>query len=187
MPGFMADLRPRGGMAARALEVAILTSVRTGEALGARWDEIDLDARSWTIPAARMKGGREHRVPLSDRMVDILVGLPREGAFVFPGARGGPLASGALLNLVRAMRGPGATVHGFRSTFRDWAAETTAFPNEMLELALAHAVSDKVEAAYRRGDMMEKRRRLMEAWSNYCAKAPAKRENNVTPMRGRAS
>jgi integrase len=186
MPGFMADLRPRGGMAARALEVAILTSVRTGEALGARWDEIDLDARSWTIPAARMKGGREHRVPLSDRVVDILMGLPREGAFVFPGARGGSLASSALLNLVRAMLGPGATVHGFRSTFRDWAAETTAFPNEMLELALAHAVSDKVEAAYRRGDMMEKRRRLMEAWAHYC-KAPAKRGNNFTPIRERAS
>jgi integrase len=136
-------------------------------------------------PAARMKGGREHRVPLSDRVVEILMGLPREGAFVFPGARGGPLASSALLNLVRAMRGPGATVHGFRSTFRDWAAETTAFPNEMLELALAHAVSDKVERAYRRGDQMEKRRRLMGDWAAYCTRSPAAGDN-VVAIRERA-
>jgi integrase len=126
LPLFMADLRARRGMAARALELTVLTAVRTGEAIGARWSEIDLAAASWTAPAARMKSGREHRVPLSDRVIEILAALPREGDFVFPGARGGrPLASSAMLNLVRAMRGAGATVHGFRSSFKDWCAERT--------------------------------------------------------------
>ena len=176
----MAELRQRPGVSARALEFAILTATRTGETVGARWDEIDLDARLWTIPAVRMKSGREHRVPLSDRAIEILMGLPREGAFVFTGARcDRPLASSALLNLVRAMLGPGATVHGFRSTFKDWAAEQTAYPNELSEIALAHAVTDKVEAAYRRGDMMEKRRRLMADWAAYCERAPAAEDNVV--------
>jgi integrase len=188
LPAFVAELRAKPGVSARALEFIVLTAARTGEAIGARWDEIDLKARLWTVPAGRMKAGKEHRVPLSDRAVEVLAGLPRDGEYVFPGARAGkPLSSNSMLELVRAMRGKGATVHGFRSTFRDWGAEQTSYPGEMLELALAHAVADKVEAAYRRLDMLEKRRRLMEAWSNYCAKAPAKRENNVTPMRGRAS
>ena len=180
MPAFMAELRQRSGMSARALEVAILTAARTGEALGAGWAEIDLNARLWTVPAARMKSGREHRVPLSERMVEVLMALPREGGFVFPGVRGDrPLASSALLNLVRAMLGPGATVHGFRSTFKDWAAEQTAYPNELSEIALAHAVSDKVEAAYRRGDMMEKRRRLMADWAAYCERTSRPCDNVV--------
>ncbi len=134
----------------------------------------------WTIPGARMKSGREHRVPLSDLAVAILDGLPREGEFVFPGGRKGkPLSNMALLELVRGMRGKGATVHGFRSTFRDWAAEQTSYPNEMCEIALAHVVSDKTEAAYRRGDMMEKRRRLMGDWAAYCSRQPAARDNFV--------
>ena len=163
MPAFMAELRQRSGMPARALEVAILTAARTGEALGAGWPEIDLNARLWTVPAARMKSGREHRVPLSDAWSNSLT-LPRAAGSCSRAARDRPLASSALLNLVRAMFGPGATVHGFRSTFKDWAAEQTAYPNELSEIALAHAVSDKVEAAYRRGDMMEKRRHLMADW-----------------------
>jgi integrase len=128
-----------------------------------------------------MKSGREHRAPLSDRACDILTTLPREGEFVFPGARKGkPLSDKVMLELVRAMRGMGATVHGFRSTFRDWAAEQTSYPNELCEIALAHAVSDKTEAAYRRGDMMEKRRRLMADWATYCEREPAAMDNVVS-------
>jgi integrase len=187
LPAFMAGLRLRSEIAARALEFCILTAARTGEVIGSQWIEIDLEARLWTVPADRMKAGREHRVPLSARALEIIADLPRDGDCVFPGARAGkPLSNMAMLEIVRGMRGKGATVHGFRSTFRDWGAEQTSYPNEMLELALAHAVSDKVEAAYRRGDMMEKRRRLMDVWSNYC-KAPAKRESNVTLIRERAS
>jgi integrase len=129
-----------------------------------------------------MKAGKEHRVPLSDRGIAILKKLPRDGDYVFPGARKDrPLSNMAMLELVRGMR-RGATVHGFRSTFRDWAAETTAYPNEMLEIALAHAVGNKVEAAYRRGDMMEKRRRLMADWAEYCAQPPAKSRANVVSI-----
>jgi integrase len=181
LPAFMDDLRRRPGLSARALEFTILTTARTGETIGARWAEIDLDAKLWTIPAARTKAGRGHRVPLSDRALDVLSALPRESDFVFMGARGGrPLGSSAMLNLARAMRGAGATVHGFRSTFRDWAAEQTSYPNELCEIALAHAVSDKVEAAYRRGDMMEKRRRLVSDWASFCQSPPAVRGNVVS-------
>ncbi len=180
MPPFMGELRVKGCLSARALEFTILTAARTGEVIGARWPEIDLDGKLWTIPAERMKAGREHRIPLSDRANDILMTLPREGDFVFLGARAGkPLSNMAMLELVRGMRGTGATVHGFRSTFRDWAAEQTSYPNELCEVALAHAVSDKTEAAYRRGDMMEKRRRLMADWATYCEKPPAGRGNIV--------
>ena len=123
-----------------------------------------------------MKAAREHRVPLSDRVLAILETLPGEGAYVFAGARESkPLSNMALLELMRGMRGKGATVHGFRSTFRDWAAEQTSYPHEMCEIALAHAVGNKVEAAYRRGDMMEKRRRLMADWAAYCEQRPAER------------
>jgi integrase len=169
MPAFMGGLRIKHGTSARALEFTIITAVRTGEAIGATWSEIDLGTKVWTIPPERMKAGREHRIPLSDRAIAVLETLPREGEYVFAGARESkPLSNMAMLELVRGMRGKGATVHGFRSTFRDWAAETTAYPHEMCEIALAHAVGNKVEAAYRRGDMMEKRRRLMSDWAAYC-------------------
>jgi integrase len=176
MPAFMGEIRAKRGTSARALEFTILTAVRTGEAIGAKWSEIDLGTKVWTVPPERMKAGREHRVPLPDCALAVLETLPREGEFVFPGARKDkPLSNMAMLELVRGMRGKGATVHGFRSTFRDWAAETTAYPHEMCEIALAHAVGNKVEAAYRRGDMMEKRRRLMEDWAAYCEQEPAER------------
>ena len=139
-----------------------------------------MKTKLWTVPAERMKAGKEHRTPLSDRALEILSSLPREGEFVFCGARSGkPLSNMAMLELVRGMRGKGATVHGFRSSFRDWAAEQTSYPNELCEIALAHAVSDKTEAAYRRGDMMEKRRRLMADWTAYCARPGHERDNVV--------
>jgi integrase len=186
MPSFMDELRQRAGVSARALELCILTAARTGEIIGAKWSEFDLQAELWTIPAERMKSGREHRVPLSDRVIKVLSALPRGGEFVFLGARAGtPISS--MLEVVRGMRGKGATVHGFRSTFRDWAAEQTSYPNELCEIALAHAVSDKTEKAYRRGDMMEKRRRLMADWAAYCEREQAPAEgDNVTRIRERA-
>jgi integrase len=183
LPAFMIDLRKREGVAARALEFAILTAARTGEVLGATWDEIDFDNRLWTIPAERMKGKRDHRVPLSDRAVELLNGMPRaEGnPYVFPGAREGmPLSNMALLMMLRRMNRDDLTAHGFRSTFRDWAAETTDYPGELVEMALAHTVSSKTEAAYRRGDMLDKRRRLMDDWAGYCASEP--RQGNVVPL-----
>jgi integrase len=183
LPAFMAALREKHGTAARALEFTILSAARTSEALGARWSEIDLDAKVWIIPAERMKANREHRVPLTDRALAVLEPLPRKGEYVFAGARKGkPLSSPAMWDVVRGMLGMGATVHGFRSTFRDWAAETTAYPNEMLEIALAHAIGNKAEAAYRRGDMMEKRRRLMADWAEYCARPPARSRDNIVSI-----
>lgn len=166
---FLRALRNRPGIAARALEVLILTATRSGEVRGARWAEIDLDAGHWTIPAGRMKAGREHRIPLSERVVAVLKGLPRvDGAErVFPAPRGGELSDMSLTAVTRRM-GIAAVPHGFRSTFRDWAAERTHYPGEMAEMALAHAIADKVEAAYRRGDLFEKRRRMMEDWARFC-------------------
>jgi integrase len=161
--GFMAELRRQDGTAARALEFLILTAARTGEVIGARWSEIDIPQRLWTVPASRMKAGREHRVPLSDRAVEIL-GQPGE-----PDARVFPLSNMALLMLLRRMGRGKLTAHGFRSTFRDWAAERTSFPAEVAEMALAHTVADKVEAAYRRGDLFQKRRGLAEAWARFCS------------------
>jgi integrase len=188
IPAFMGELRARDSISARALELTILTAVRTGEAIGAKWREIDLSARTWTIPAERMKKGRrEHRIPLSDRAVAILEALPREGngnGFVFIGARAGrPLSNMAMLELLRGMR-PGYVPHGLRSTFRDWAAECTNFQNHIVEAALAHVVADKVEAAYRRGDLFEKRRRLMEAWASFCAR-PGSSVAKVLPLERR--
>ena len=181
LPDFMAKLRGRAGVSPRALEFTILTAARTGEVIGAKWSEFEVDAKLWTIPAERMKAGREHRVPLTDRALAILEGLPRDGEFVFPGARKGkPLSQQAMLELVRGMRRMGATVHGFRSSFRDWANEQTSYPNELCEVALAHTVNNKTEAAYRRGDMMEKRRRLMADWATYCERAPADRRNVIS-------
>jgi integrase len=184
MPAFMESLRAHSGIIPRALEFVILTTVRTGEGLGARWDEIELSARVWVIPAERMKGGKEHRVPLSNRAVAILQAMAefRHSDFVFPGLKQGrPLSEKTLYKLLRAVR-PGITTHGFRSSFRDWAAETTSFPNHVVEMALAHAVSDAVEAAYRRGDLLEKRRKLMEAWAAYCER-PASAEVVVLKQR----
>jgi integrase len=172
-PTFVMELRGRKSLSASALEFAILTAARTSEVIGARWSEIDLKHKTWTIPAARMKAKREHRVPLCDRAIEILKRLDRRGDFAFGSAvTGKPLSNMAMLELLRGLR-PGLTVHGFRSGFRDWAAERTHFPHEVAEMALAHAISDKVEAAYRRGDLFEKRRKLMELWSRYLAKPVA--------------
>jgi integrase len=187
VPGFMVDLRRRESISARALEFTILSATRTSETIGAVWPEIDLKAKVWIIPPVRMKSDREHRVPLSDRSVEILKGLPREGKFVFPGGKKGkPLSNMAQLELLKGMIGNGYTVHGFRSSFRDWCKEQTNFPREIAELALAHVVADKSEAAYSRGDALDKRRLLMAAWAKYCAIKPAK-PGVVTPIRGRAS
>lgn len=175
LPAFMGELRSRHSSTARALEFAILTGARTAETTGALWSEIDLDARVWTIPAERMKARRQHRVPLSDRAVAILKALPRHDDRVFKLWRDGMLA------LLRRMR-PGLTVHGFRSTFMDWAHEQTAFPKVVIDMALAHAIGDKSEAAYRRGDLIEKRMRLMEAWSDYCSR-PAASGATITAIR----
>jgi len=171
LPEFMAQLRACQSVAARALEYAILTGARTSEVLCARWDEIDLDKAIWTIPAHRMKAGKEHRVPLSGQVVAILTALEeiRTNDFVFPGsASGKPLSAPAMVRQLRRMNVNDITVHGFRSTFRDWASETTSFPHEVCEQALAHAIGNKTEAAYRRGDLFEKRRKLMEAWASFC-------------------
>jgi integrase len=184
VPDFVAQLAGREGMGARALEFLIFTATRTGEAIGAKWSEIDLEAKLWTVPAERMKGGREHRVPLSDRAVAILRALPREAEFVFVGERRGTaIASTAMSNLLGRMGRLEITVHGFRSAFRDWAAETTGYPNHVIEMALAHAIGDKVEASYRRGDLFTKRTRLMADWAKYCT--IPKRDATITPMRAR--
>jgi integrase len=169
---FMAALREGTEGAARALEFVILTAARSGEALGATWDETDFQSKTWTIPAERMKAGREHRVPLSAPALAILERLhaSRINDFIFAGGKPGrPLSDMALLMLLRRIGRDDVTVHGFRSTFRDWAAESTNFPREVGEMALAHAISSAVEAAYRRGELFDKRRRLMEAWADYCA------------------
>ena len=166
---FMTALRKQAGVGARALEFAILTAARTGEVLGARWSEINVAERVWIVPAERMKGGREHRVPLSDAARALLGPAGKPDQFVFPGARrGSPLSNMALLMTLRRMGRGDLTAHGFRSTFRDWCTEKTTFPSEVAEMALAHAVGNKVEAAYRRGDLFEKRRQLAEAWVRYC-------------------
>jgi integrase len=172
LPDFMAELREQEGIAARAFEFTILTAARTGEVIGATWPEVDLDNRLWVIPGERMKGTRQHRVPLADRAVEILEEMQkiREGEFAFPGGKAGrPLSNMAFLMTLRRMGRSDLTTHGFRSSFADWCAERTAFPSEVREMALAHTVSDKVEAAYRRGDLFDKRRQLAEAWARFCA------------------
>jgi integrase len=174
LPDFIAALRNEEGMAARALEFAILTAARTGEVLGAQWGEIDLAEKIWIVPAERMKAHREHRVPLSKPALAILKALKKDAStdddFVFAsGSPDRPLSNMAMLMLLRRMGHEELTVHGFRSTFRDWCAERTAFPSEVAEMALAHTVSDKVEAAYRRGDLFAKRRALMEQWATASA------------------
>jgi integrase len=197
---FMSELRRREGVAARALEFAILTAARAGEAIGARWSEIDLEAKTWTVPAARMKGGREHKVPLVEAAIAILERLPREDGnpFVFIGARGDNLGKAGLANVIAGINdrrekagltrfvdlkegGRDAVVHGFRSSFRDWVGEATSFPETLAEAALAHIKGDKVESAYARGTMFEKRRKLMSAWGSYCAAVPV--AGNVVAIR----
>jgi integrase len=168
---FMALLAVREGIAARAVQFAILTACRSGEVRGARWSEIDLKAKLWTIPAERMKAGKEHRVPLSTTALAVLQELPRVGNIVFPGMRNGTELSDMTLTAVLRRMGRGdITIHGFRSTFRDWSAEApgNTFPREVCEHALAHSLPDRVEAAYRRGDLLEKRILLMQAWADYC-------------------
>jgi integrase len=184
LPEFMAQLAAREGIAARALEFAILNAARTGEVIGGRWPEMDLDAKLWTIPAGRMKAKKEHRVPLTSRAVKILETLPREGDFIFPGGRKGvPISNMAMAEALKRMGRLDITVHGFRSTFRDWAAERTGYPNHVVEMALAHVIGDKVEAAYRRGDLFAKRARLMADWARYCAAKPTDAATGITPLR----
>lgn len=195
LPAFMADLHGRAGTAARALEFTILTAARTGEVIGAAWSEIDLDARTWTVPAKRSKTKKEHRVPLCDTALNMLrdmrdqhvqeerdflalYGKPIPAAievegFVFAGMRRGKgLSNMALLKTLERMGRPDLTTHGFRSTFRDWAAETTDYPGDLVEMALAHTIAGKVEAAYRRGDLFEKRRALMADWERFALGVP---------------
>jgi integrase len=190
IPLFMSELRTRQGPVARALEFLILCASRSDEVLGARWSEIDRQQKLWNIPSERMKGGQPHRVPLSDRALDILESLPREHGndHVFVGTRVGQgLGDGALLKLMLRMR-PGLTVHGLRSSFKDWAAEMTSYPNLVSEAALAHKIPDKVERAYRRGDLLEKRRPLMRDWGRYCSSTPLPAHGaEIVTLHGRSS
>lgn len=183
---FIADLRQREGLAARALELAILTGARTGEVIGARWTEIDLGTAVWTIPAERMKAGKEHKVPLSSAALAVLhplhTGRLSDASFVFAVAKDKPLSSMGMLMLLRRMDHGNITVHGFRSSFRDWASERTNFSREVVEMSLAHAIGDKVEAAYRRGDLFAKRKQLLEAWARYCALPVANAGGNVRDL-----
>jgi integrase len=184
-PAFMAALRARRGQSARLMELVILTACRVGEAAAAEWSEFDLDGSVWTIPGARMKAGREHRVALSPAATTMLEALPKNRRYVFPGTgkratHMNPESARKLLQ--KDMGHEGLTVHGFRSAFRDWAAERTGFPAEVVEMALAHAIESKVEAAYRRGDLFAKRSKLMQAWAGYLATVPAT-DANVSPIK----
>lgn len=183
-PDFLAELAKRDAISARALEFTILTACRTGEVIAAQWSEFDLEQGVWTIPAARMKAKREHRVPLSAQAMALLRALPRVVGVdhVFPGARAG-LSNMAMLKLLHSLR-PGVTVHGFRSTFRDWVSDATSFSGEVAEQALAHTIRSSTEAAYRRGDLLERRRELMQAWADYLDKT--KQGGNVLTMRRKA-
>jgi integrase len=180
---FMEALRAQEGIAAAALEFAVLTAARSGEVRGAKWGEIDLDGKTWTIPDERMKAKREHRVPLSDAALKVIRRMDKNrlGDFVFPGAKEDkPLSDMSLTAVLRRMKRNKITVHGFRSTFRDWCADSTSYPQHVAEMALAHTIGDKVEAAYRRGDLFDKRTRLMAEWARYCAK-PIKK-GDVVPI-----
>ena len=166
----MVGLGKTSGIAALALRFTILTAARTGEAIGSTWSEFDLDKGLWTVPAERVKAGREHRVPLSAAALDLVKSLwnVRQGDFLFPGLKPGRPISNMAMDKTLRDAGLDFTVHGFRSTFKDWATERTSFPHELSEMALAHTIKDKTEAAYRRGDMVEKRRELMDAWAGFC-------------------
>jgi integrase len=196
IPAFMADLRTREGVAAQALAFTILTAARTGEVIGATWDEVDLDEGVWTIPAGRMKAAKEHRVPLSEPALEILRNAYREDGndHVFIGGHSGaPLSNMAMTAVLKRMGYVGerlVTTHGFRSSFRDWAAERTGFAREVVEQALAHTIPNKVEAAYRRGDLFAKRGKLMQAWASYCLSPPTAKNGGangdvVVPLQGR--
>jgi integrase len=190
---FMAELDRQEGIAALALKFAILTACRTGEVIGATWGEIDLDRALWTVPASRMKAGKEHRIPLADAAVGVLrqAAASRRSdqpdALVFPGGRNGkgtgPLSNMGMMMLLRRMGRGDLTVHGFRSTFRDWCAEATGYPRELAEAALAHTLESKVEAAYQRGDLLDKRRRLMADWAKFCGRPMADESADVVPLR----
>ena len=183
LPQFMSELAALPGIAARALEFLILVAARTGEVTGAQWSEFDLDNATWTIPAERMKGKKEHRIPLSKHALGLLAALPRESVFVFvsPVKVGAPISPTAMLRVLRRLR-TDAAVHGFRSAFSDWAHETTSFPNHVIEMALAHKIESEVERAYRRGDLFIKRTKLMETWANHCYTPAA----DIVPMRRKA-
>lgn len=191
VPAFVCDLRQREAASALALEFAIFTAARSGEVRGATWAEMDLVAKVWTVPASRMKAGREHRVPLSARPVEILKAVQplangKADALVFPSASGKPLSDAAFNALIIRMDRAGEfTPHGFRSSFRDWAGEVSLFPRELAEAALAHVVGDATERAYRRGDALEKRRRLMDDWGRYCE--ARKTGGRVIPLRKRTT
>lgn len=180
---FMAELRQRDSLAARSLELQILTATRPGEAAGAQWDEIDLERALWIIPADRMKAGKEHRIPLAPAVVKLLQALPQVGPHIFPGVRGKSITTDAAMKLLKDMR-PGLTAHGFRSTFRDWAAETTSHPREVIEAAMAHRLKDAAEAAYQRGDLLQRRAVLMKDWAGYCA--TVRKGATVTALRQRS-
>jgi integrase len=185
---FKQALKAEEGNAARALEFTILTAARTGEVLGAQWSEIDLANKLWIIPAVRMKAGKVHRVPLSPAALDLLRKMEnvKDGPFIFPGSRKGmPLSNMAMLMTLRRMGRDDLTAHGFRSSFRDWAAECTTYPREVCEMALAHQIPDAVEAAYRRGELLEKRRALANDWARYCSR-PAPQGGKVVSIRGHA-
>ena len=189
LPAFLASLRQREAIAARALEFLILTAARTGEVIGARWNEIDLLDKTWTVPAARMKAQREHRVPLSPRALAIVqdIAAGHSGAtdaYVFPGGKPGTsLSNMSFLMLLRRMELDDLTVHGFRATFKTWASERTSFQNEIVEASLAHTIGGKVEQAYMRGDLFDKRRRLMQQWATFCTTAPADEAKKIVPLR----
>lgn len=185
MPAFMAALRERDSLQARALELLALTATRSNEVRGAKWSEFDLQARTWTISADRMKARREHRVPLCDDAVDLLKKLPKldPDGYLFPGKEGRPIIDSTILDVIRNM-GYSATAHGLRSSFRTWAAERTAYPREVAEMALAHTVGDAVERAYSRGDLLEKRARLMADWAEFL-RLPAA-TGDVVPLRAQA-
>jgi integrase len=190
VPAFMGELRKRDATAARALEFAILAAARSAEVLGARWAEIELDAKVWTVPAERMKAGREHRVPLSDPAVAILeeMGAAKTSEFVFPGAKPRrPLSVMALEMVLRRMKVENVTVHGFRSAFRDWAGNETAFPRELAEHALAHVIGDRAEQAYRRSDALVRRRELMTSWAAHCETRAASNVSEFRKVRGGAA
>jgi integrase len=194
LPAFLTSLGEQEGIAARALEFLILTAARTGEVIGESWREIDLLDKTWTVPAARMKAHREHRVPLSARALAILQNLQElrrddgAGGFVFPGGRPGkPLSNMAFLMLLRRMGRGDLTAHGFRATFKTWASERTSFQNEVVEASLAHAIGGKVEQAYQRGDLFDKRRRLMQRWATFCATALVEERQEKRPAAPAAS
>jgi integrase len=188
LPQFIGELRKRDSISARALEFTILTAARTGDTIGAKWGEINFNTGVWTVSDGRHKTSKDFEIPLSKRALEILKALPRErgSPHVFPGGKAGqPLSNMAMLELLRGLGGNGFTVHGFRSTFRDWAGDRTNFAREVIEHAMSHQIKDKAEASYRRSTALDKRRQLMETWATYCA-SPVERTENVVSLHGAA-